>query len=190
MNQATVNCHCPQCQQIDQVQKISAIYSTGLSNSKATGYIDTDLIGTRVQLKGESQTYLSKKFNPPEKPKATLTTGGVLGCTGTVLVLLAMLAVYSFKKNIANLFEPTLGVLACGMVFFIVIFIVWRQEKQERHVVQPTLEERLSHWQELCNVWNGTYYCHRCHIVYHPDKPDRVYSVENASQLYNFKMKS
>lgn len=185
MNQATVNCHCPHCQQIDQVQKISAIYSAGLSTSHVTGHLST---GDSVQLKRQNQTYLSKKFKPPKKPEAEITTEGVLGCLGIILIFSAILAIYSIVINNSDLLVLTALILVHGVPVLTIYYIVWRM--RNRHVVKPTLQERLSHWQELCNIWNGTYYCHRCHIVYHPDKPDKVYSVENASQLYNFKIGS
>ncbi len=188
MNQPTINCNCPHCQQIDQVQKISAIYSAGLSTSDVTGHLDTDLIGTKVKLKGQNQTELSKRFKPPEKPKETITNEQVLGCAGVVVISSAILTIFFLIIN-SVLFVVTGIIFGYVSIAFIIVFPIW-WVRYRRMPKPPSLQKRLSHWQELCNIWNGTYYCHRCNIVYHPNKPDHVYSVENASQLYNFQIGS
>lgn len=60
-----MNANCPHCQQIDRIQKISAIHSLGISHVQASGNID---FFNSFNINGSSQTALSIFFTPPPKP--------------------------------------------------------------------------------------------------------------------------
>lgn len=188
MNQTKVNCNCPHCEQIDQVQKISAIYTAGLSNSNFSGFVN----GESVNLKRQNQSELSKRFKPPVKPiepiKIPFTSDQVVYYSRKTIIICASLALFFLIIN-SFLFMFALAFLIYASIAFAIASSI-RSNPNRHVVVKPTYQERLSHWQELCIIWNGTYYCHRCDIVYNPDKPDQVYHPENAGQLYNFEIGS
>lgn len=175
MNQAKINCHCPQCGQMDQIQKISAIYTAGLSTSKVTGHIDNDWIGTKVKFKGQNQTELSKRFQPPEKPVLWLCQ----------LFLLTPKGWFVFSALALAFFLPITWIFVIPILVLLKIRPNMRPKGLKKAKV--TNEQILNQWQEICTLWSDTYYCHRCDIVYHPDKPEQVYSPANAKQLYSYK---
>ena len=70
---------CPQCGKDDMVQKVSSIFSSGIASSQysgPTGGLGVPvgsgkpfIVGGYTKLKGTSQTELSRKLAPPQRPK-------------------------------------------------------------------------------------------------------------------------
>lgn len=204
MNQATINCNCPHCQQIDQVQKISAIYTGGLSNSKLSGNMrssgtigfETSVrINGSVNMNGQNQTHLSQKFIPPKKP--SIPIGDLLKYTGITITLSFLIAKFIqtfFQLRPLNILSFLMGsligisslIFSISCIIFVIILLIWIFNVYVRRIPRTTYQERLNHWQKLCTIWDAMYYCHRCDIVYNPNQPGQISSVQNASQFYKF----
>lgn len=64
---------CPNCHQIDRVQKVSSIYSSGVASRNYSGSVISDssdgLAFGSTQMRGTSTILISQRLAPPVKPE-------------------------------------------------------------------------------------------------------------------------
>lgn len=148
---------CPQCGQIDQVQKVSAIVKAGTTTGALTG-TTTGGGAAGPKLSHDSQTVLSKLLASPKNPG---NTGWAFwqrmvwhSALIIVLAFLVGLATAQFVLvNISGLHDPLLVNVTQGLLvgFFAVVF-----------GIIALLSDPNRAYARQRQKWKRTYYCHRC----------------------------
>lgn len=148
---------CPVCHQLDQVQKVSAIVSSGTSNTSSTGEgltIGSEMGGhamggavgvTNFKTKSRQQSVLADVLSPPEKQKYDSTPWKVSGAMATIFLL----------------FLP--GAYSLLSVFFVIAILYLYDKKSSAFN-----NNNLPHYKLLLDRWNHTFYCHRCDVAFYP----------------------
>jgi hypothetical protein len=192
----TGNISCPCCQTMDQVQKVSAIHSAGISDLKASGtsqgHVGYYASSSNIQLNGQTQTYLSQKFAPPGKAPAKPISIKQLKITAIVTVCSFLIIMFSImlrlilgdSKDVLNIsfqfFIIGVPLITFSLPVLTITALVFLFQGSSR----KTYQTRLSKWQYACSVWNQLFYCNRCHAVYDPAQPGVTAPVENIAALY------
>lgn len=185
-----MNFNCPHCHQTDLAQKISKIYYSGISHSQdADSHFDFDSNGTisinisvKIQLSEQGQAYLQQKFVPPAKPK--VPTEEYLKYTVAIAVVpfAFMMISGELAGSMAHLVFP--GFPLAAIILFIVYLCRLALELIILKRPRVTYQQRLKKWYRDCLIWERLYYCHRCDIVYDPERPEIVSSVHNLKKFY------
>lgn len=152
--------NCPQCGQFDKVQKVSALYTSGVSTVEYETWKPpppkSDLWPILEKRKGVGQTRLSARLAPPEKPGPKGVWSWVLG----IEVLLAMLACASLSILFGEAFA--LFVLV-GVAVLVGGIVVHSNQQKEA-------DARMPQWNEAMRRWDQLYYCARCDGIFIPDE--------------------
>ncbi len=123
---------CPKCNHLDMIQKVSAVYSTGIATGTyagPSGGLATTIgsgkpaiVGGYTLLHGSSQTALSHKLAPPSKPeyKSPRDISGGLVLLGVSLLILFVLcrAVTAGEDSVLIGFGAAIG----GGILAIVLY--------------------------------------------------------------------
>ena len=155
---------CPECGKDDMIQKVSALYSGGVSttNYQQPVAVQTDngMIYGNVDKTAVSHTNLAKRLSPPTRPEDSS-----FGCVSLVLSFIVPLSLFF---PIASGVRTNTGVIitiiivggACVGWFY---FIKGRQEAHKKVFKDGTIsyESRKRKWDEL-------YYCSRNDCVFNP----------------------
>jgi hypothetical protein len=190
-----MNANCPHCQQIDRIQKISAIHSLGISHMQASGNID---FFNSFSINGSSQTALSILFTPPPKPprprfsisfdikKISLVSACSLITEILFMILVIPINILPefFVSLLAWLFFLTV-ILFFACITVIMLRLFPTVDNTIFSYSGNTHEEHLKSWQQACNIWNKLYYCHRCNIVYDPASPTEIASPEKFRMFFS-----
>ncbi|MEM8809324.1 MAG: hypothetical protein AAGF01_25155 [Cyanobacteria bacterium P01_G01_bin.38] len=179
---------CPKCKRADQIQKVSAIYANGTSNSSHTGRangfgysLDGELIAVSgsTTTYGSSQTMLAAQLAPPSMPKRPHWIWFLIPFL--VLHLASFIAWFAPIKKSYKILLLTLGVLSIlvgspslvltygTIVFFapilinlaIYYFALFQQVHTHRSKLIPL-------WHKQMAEWNLLYYCSRDDCTFIP----------------------
>lgn len=174
------NLTCPHCHQIDQVAKVSAVFSGGAA---AGAFAVSAPRGGYARVGGVSQTVQSMRLAPPQKPvyKNVWGVGYIIGLFLLTVVLLFSLpnaiisvldvvsqVVYYNEYNLANtIINLVISIgLATGLVIGIVLLLSNRRKASSRQkAVIPT---QHAQWERAMAKWQQLYYCGRCDGVFIP----------------------
>jgi hypothetical protein len=186
--------NCPHCQQTDLAQRVSAIYSSDCESENYhnydfesnTNWMNTGntsiSISVKIQLNEDGKAYLRHKFVPPKKPK--VPTEEYLKYTGILVVVPFAFIMVSGQQMgwMAYMIFP--GFPLAAVILFIAYSCRWFFEfiilKQPRR----SYEQRFNMWRKNNRIWRRLHYCHRCDIVYDPEQPGLVSSVNNLRKFY------
>ena len=158
--QQTESLKCPQCGQVDKVEKVAGIVARGTSMggySGPTGGVaigsgggewGAGVIGAHTTLSGEGQTALAKSLSPPSKPKPPGDFN--LGC-GLFLAFCALIA-FSYESWLAA------GIL--GLISGLMFSRIGPNSRKYKKEMQE--------WRKDMARWEKSYYCARCHITFIP----------------------
>ncbi|AFZ12208.1 hypothetical protein Cri9333_1310 [Crinalium epipsammum PCC 9333] len=178
LKEVVIDLHCPHCDQIDRVQKVSAVHNSGYSSTEVSGksegktydgyrYGGISSTDASINLEGSSQTKLSYILAPPKPPvnrEASDREAG-LGCSVFALIILIIGASFQWSWIIG------IGVLS--LVPSVMMFL-------NPKVTPPDEKEKYN---KAISIWNRLFYCGRCDIVYDPQR--RAYCSSNhMSDLY------
>ena len=161
---------CPKCGQVDQVQKVTAIVTSGTTSGTLT-YYDS--------MYYQNSTVLAQRLMPPSEPRidrpgfcSLILLLLFIGAFLTPLLLLASQYPEARAAIIANGGLSNRGVQTgiaqfIGMLMVPLLLAVWvlaarrstarRTEQQEQQVLA---------WRGAIARWNRLYYCFRCDIVH------------------------
>jgi hypothetical protein len=183
---ANTRLQCPYCQRIDNVQKVTAIVSAGISTGTYRGYADGAgytshgpvVMDEAIYLSGSSQTYLSRILAPPNQPIYQSNEGCIIVilAIGSLLVIWFGIAVavsslgtfFPTSITFASIIIALITSLVLGMGC---IFVSKRFIKANRKMFEPELARfhyDLERWQRAIARWQELYYCHRCDGVFFP----------------------
>jgi hypothetical protein len=189
----TGNISCPHCQTMDQVKKVSAIHSAGISDlnlsGTSSGNVGYYASNSNIQLSGQNQTYLSQKLAPPgkapEKPISAnqLKIFSIVTAVPFVIVMfpiiLQLIFGQDFIKAIMNSISDFIDIKGVGIIFFtsvtllmfalpllVILGSIFILQTNARR----TYQSRLSYWRRACAVWNELFYCNRWGISLRRDR--------------------
>lgn len=174
---------CPQCHQVDRVQKVSAIVAagtaTGAYTGSTSGYVygkQGGYVSTNTSLFGISQTTVSQQLSSPAPP----TYKNPWGCSTVAAVIVLFLVGFgSFVGGIAyivpGLYSSPIGPVIPAVTLFVlsapflvpIPFII-------RSVQKETSRRRAQHandmlrWRTARDRWERLYYCERDDGVFDP----------------------
>lgn len=146
--------NCPRCHRIDQVQKITAVVSAGLSTTQLAGTIGGGSYNLQskavtvsmavASLKGSQTTALSQRLLPPPGPTKN-----------------------PFRYTVRSY---VIFVLLCLPIVTIPIALVLLKRDMARHESseKERLNQELLTWEAGLRAWEGLYYCARCDGVFLP----------------------
>jgi len=186
---------CPQCQQTDQVQKVSSLY--GLNTKEwieTNSYTDTDGNIRYTDEKRQAHTILGLKLKPPEKPGAPAHPGILYGL-GLLIILfilsvLCPFAIVPILIVAGVVAEPSFAIPDIagmpGWMFFagiglcllllVLAALVWvgtlvkrrynRALANYREKKTRYEREELPRWESSMRRWNELYFCLRDETVF------------------------
>ncbi len=157
--------NCPECGQVDMVQKVSAIFSGGITTGTYSGPSigvavpigkgQTSVAGGYTNLKGGSQSLLSSRLSPPSKPTAQKIPSAQIG-TGIALLCIGILFAFS----------SVLMAIIC--IFGGITILVWCYIAAEGRRIEA--DSLLPQWEESMARWHRLYYCARDDGVFDPNE--------------------
>jgi hypothetical protein len=165
---------CPQCGQIDQVRKASAIVAQGTELQQLSG--STSSIGAiggesggvvvsggKVALTGVSATELSHRLASPA-PFAEPSRGYRYHLEGVFFNLGVAFAVIALGLRVMGRRQDWIIIaLIVAGAFYILSWILkkrWQSIGEPRY--QQELQSRRNAWKEAYAEWDSLYYCGRC----------------------------
>lgn len=175
---------CPVCEHDDQIQKVSAVVSGGVSNVTTGGPVGgigyggghwSTVSGYSMQ-SGMAITVLAKRLMPPIKPSGR-SSCWMWGCA----IYLGLVAVMGFCGGILELFsadEPQSARVAStqeeeadplAILFTTVIvggiagYLFYRIAAKRQRA-----QDQLPDWEQAVMRWNRVYYCFRDDLVFDP----------------------
>lgn len=178
----TGDLNCPNCHQVDSVQKVTSIVSAGTSTEHYSGHIGGLFhpIDEHVSGSTTTKTELSKRLAGPAKPYYS----SAWGCWSKGLV--ALLILLGLSSLIAGTAQSGLGTgliigLLYGGIEAIAIF-VWKHYTTKSRRANCQVE--YLYWQKTMAKWEQVYYCHRCDGVFVPGRAELAPVSEMSSFLY------
>jgi hypothetical protein len=166
---------CPKCKQIDKVQKVSVLYSGGISTVEYDTWRPpppkSGLPPLRMTEQAVSQTMLSQRLTPPAKPTAKFPhwIWVLLGVVGAPIVCCS--TVETPEEGGLYYFLIIGGVILAGM--FAVYFA-----RQQR------VAEQMPRWEKAVSRWHQLYYCGRCDGVFAPGETPLLSAERMGAFLY------
>ncbi|MCO5189821.1 MAG: hypothetical protein M9928_05835 [Anaerolineae bacterium] len=169
---------CPSCRNVDSVQKVSSIVSSGTTHGSYGGAWSGD-----AYFSGSSATNLATLLMPPDAPKESRFTGYFLWyvfgtwALGGVCVLLSMLGALVFAPFTGGLDEP-IGAVIIQMFGYTIIAsifmvpLVWMIRDRKRWRDAYPAKEAV--WISAMENWDQLYYCFRDDLVFDPESGKTV----------------
>ena len=166
--------NCPKCGQVDMVQKVSAIYSGGITTSSLSGSSVGGAVpigkgqisvgGGYTTLKGGSQSLLSQRLTQPQMPSAEGMSGNAIGC-GTILFCsgIIILGVIFFVGGIMSWIILPLVLIFAGSAILIVSYNAAKERIAKANSQMPQ-------WEKAMAIWNALYFCARDDGVFDPNE--------------------
>lgn len=157
---------CPICMKDDQVQRVSALFESGVSFTRSSGPVIGVGLNTDGKLgvgiggtskSGISVSALSTKLAPPAQPSKS----GCLGALGYFLIVCGVLLFFvemmvSFQSSDA--FASILIMISCLVGgYFIIRSVKGKNQKQ------------MEEYAHLAALWPKLYFCSRDDVVYDPN---------------------
>lgn len=188
---------CPKCGRIDQVQKVSAVVSSGATTGQYTGSgmgfgstygrhgsVANTLMFGGATLTGGQETVLSQRLAPPmqpvyEKARIVWDTNSQLALAlciigGVVGVPVAMIA----------LSTSSLGCLIGLAIFGLSLVAIVSARRAHAKDVRAFYASENPRWQAAIDKWNDLYYCGRDDLVFIPETREMADAEEMMSFLY------
>lgn len=178
------NYNCPQCGQIDRVEKVSALVGAGTAAGIYTG--NTSGSGVIASI---SQTALSQKLSPPTKPTYQNPWGcasvffTVVGIFFGIIALIVAFSPVGYQATPPLSFWDLIQITLVIVVPFsipIIIIALKAKTAQQRKI---TFDTDYPRWQHAIINWNELYYCARNDVVFRPGKPQDCVPVSQMAKL-------
>lgn len=184
---------CPVCKELDTVQKVSSVVSSGKATANISGpfgalsYNDgVGIIGGYTFSKGNIISQIAKELSLPEHPseerkinvmqwKTLMIIFGVPGAfVGGTLVLWSFGFLFLEGKPLISLFF-----LAFGGILLSAFLKGIRKLERVESGTDSDYEARKQIWKAVEKIWNQLYYCSRDDVIFDPEngqfcKPDGI----------------
>ena len=157
---------CPDCRQVDSVQKVSSVVTGGTSSHTHEGTtsgvsFSRGGMGSSfgsATLHGGSSTALARRLSLPTEPPPR--SAGGMTWTGVVLLLLGGFFAWGASSMLAGgaadasgpAIIGVVGLLAGASLLIVGLIRWWRYQEYCNTVAHPL-------WQHMRERWNGLFYC-------------------------------
>ena len=175
---------CPECGKDDMIQKVSAIYSGGVST---TSYQQPVAIQTKdgtfygnVNKTAVNSTTLAKRLAPPPEPQ--FPDQSCLGCMFFVLLIGGTWAGIYIYSYIFRGYYPLIGFVFMVGVPGTLIYILNKIFIAPRRKVYN--ENTLPKWKKAQQEWLELYYCSRNDCVFKPNTNETVPPEKMSTLIY------
>lgn len=177
---------CPSCGQVDSVQRVRAAYEEGMSASVTSGTtLSTgsvhDTHGRRVgsttsvdytSLTTSTQSRLSMSLTPAKRPLSLTEVRVWFGWAVMTIALLDLLYVIwsiveSIRESLA-ITGPSIQLWGNVTLAGIALMVVGNTLRDMTSNERLAVERDRTIWHNAAEIWNGSYYCHRCGGVFAP----------------------
>lgn len=175
--------HCPSCQQIDQIRKVSAVVAQGTQNTSA---IHEHKRSVSIE-SGVSQTNLAEHLARPRAPGISGWVSLLLLTSGTVGFVFALVFGCFLGGIVVSRFEIT-GFTAWIIVFLGMGFGVFGLRKLTawlRSLLESKPRPVELAWKQADQRWQQLYYCGRCDAAFIPNQTDAIPLPEIRQFLYS-----
>lgn len=185
--QTQTSLHCPKCGHIDRVEKVSSIFSSGLTSgiysgsstgvSTPIGQGQVAVTSGYATLSGGSQSLLSSRLAPPQepiipgRPYTAIITSICLLCPG-LFCLLASEGEFGASAALTGL-----GIIVVAAFIFGRATKTTKDKRNKATAAMP-------HWQRAISRWNKLYYCSRDDGVFDPDEREFIPADNLMSYIY------
>lgn len=168
---------CPKCEKDDQIQKVTSIYTGGVSTSfhELHGAFYNSATST-------SQTALSIRLSPPAKPKSRSDALNELAHTSLLIKMIVGFinlaffigwGIYELIPSIAENFK-SLAFISIAVSFVVIVLLA---------VVSFPPAKADSNWKRMmATKYNELYYCYRDDCVFDP-RTNKYTSPEGMNRL-------
>jgi hypothetical protein len=194
---------CPKCHQLDMVQKVSSVHDGGTSYGNFSGSSvgvgiaiasrNSVVVSGTQNLKGRSNTALSIRLSPPNKPTPPdhsihIVLGILLMAVSVIPALFGIISLLGLLAGSPDIILSTLLLDAILFALCIVplgggiaiIYTVLRSENKTKLI----LEEKINAWEKAVVKWNSLYYCARDDGVFLPGENIFIPTSELSTYLY------
>lgn len=179
---------CPKCQQIDQVQAVSAIVSAGTQTGQflaATSFVGRRSGWGLTTGRNTHQTLLAQRLAPPPAPRkprwggwalVVFTVAPLCAVYGCVPASFALVAGSSQPFQVSS--SSAVVVVYGGYTVLLLAILagalvaVWHQHRVTRWRRHLPLEH--AQWQQAMAKWEHLYYCARDDGVFVPGQPSLI----------------
>jgi len=188
---------CPVCGQIDQVQKISAIRSSGISTGSFAGpsggltYANKQVgsYGGYTRLSGSTATQLAQELALPERPKPIAYVPQI---SGTAVGVLAILFTFLFLCGAVSSNNPEVNLSMAGLAFvggLLASTVVEVTNKNKAKIFEKEYRKEIDELEAKVlrgvEIYNRAYYCFRDDQIFDPQTMRRCSPGELNDWLYN-----
>ena len=157
---------CPSCRQLDRVQKVSSIVSSGTASISTTSASGTSI--------GASTIELAHKLTMPNKPSGS-SSNNVVGCLYVLILSTIGWGISQiFNGQVIQGLAVTLGCLLVGK--FVSVFS--DSTDKDRAL---WLEEAMREYNKRLATWNEMFYCYRCDGVF--TRSSRFAPIANVAEF-------
>lgn len=196
--------NCPHCSQIDQVQKVSALFSQGTSYTTfnapaaAARFDDTTIIVSKEQT-AISRSALSEDLKPPAIPKpiepkiedysnkrSNLYIFLAIVCFIAGLVpVVSQIMIMSFD----GVDSERIVFICFGLFFWFVTAVFlrmgWNVKKNGKNIYEAQMSDYIQKkikYDHVWYKWQSAYYCGRCDVVFVPGSTQ----YRSVNQMHKF----
>lgn len=168
---------CPSCGKDDKIQKVSSIYTNGVSTTQYDQPIAIQVDGKMVygtqKQTATTLTNLAKKLSPPPEPPLPFQYNSCGG--GIVLFIWMIVAIFGgwFVGSQAFGWNEGITMLASVGLFLAPIINYFMNVAAGKRKYQ----ELYPDWQRKTVIWSELYYCYRDDCVFDPKKGKAVSPV-------------
>ena len=166
---------CPECEKDDMVQKVSAIYSGGVSTTNYQQPVavqtDSGMIYGNVDKTAVSKTDLAKRLAPPTEPQpqsAGCLFWMVIGC-----LFIGFMGLMVASGGDYTLLIGSIGVIGFCFYYYKSYYIPFNKMYKDK--LKPE-------WDKAKQKWPDLYYCYRNDCVFDPSTGKSV-PPERKSEL-------
>jgi len=168
---------CPSCRQLDRVQKVSSIVSSGTASISTTS------------ASGTSTIELARKLAKPSEP-----SGGCYQCGQYLYVFYLIIGIIIFIPGAALIifsiinYRGILGLIGTSIIslpltlsgLFLTIYY-WKNYSSHAQAVRVRLEEVMQEYNKRSATWNAMFYCYRCDGVF--TRSSRFAPIANVAEF-------
>jgi hypothetical protein len=168
---------CPNCQQIDQVQKVSAVVDTGTTASAFIVKVPGRAIRGRAI--GQTRTDLSIKLAPPPEPQYTRNIRRLIASSFLITLILVIAGIIfnggvTILSDFSGSVRFTLGisVILMSAIPFLGLIPITKSNNKYKQRAMTELDIIHRTWEESIRKWKELYYCARCDRVFLQNQQD------------------
>ncbi|HEX9414579.1 MAG TPA: hypothetical protein VF916_13825 [Ktedonobacterales bacterium] len=185
---------CPRCGLVDQVQKVSALVTAGVSTGSGSGagymvgsFGSSGSIATaygRMYQQDSHQSLLSERLSPPAEPRLVRAwpAGFTIALIGLFLGVFCSCGIAGLITSLTEEYAPLVCGVLVALPFVAVAGVLLRTGQQREKRSAEAWQEEHEQWEAAIGRWFELYYCWRDDVVFVPGSLSAI----PADDMWNF----